>query len=241
MKKVFVVVLACLLFLGSSNVGFAADEATEKKPLQKINTTEYKVNDDVFELITWKDEHGSKVYTVPTKVKNKLAVAEYVNNIIEKENNKEKILPLGVTYPWTRNISGSSTDSRINWKISGYNEVAYFYPITENTMVVQAGLISTHYTGPGNPDQIVVSYSYTFKGLGISLSYPPELTKEETKISWTSRPVLNEWYVATDSLRAEAGSRVHMDGVEIETSSDVYKGSYIYRPRVSEYISWTER
>ncbi|MDU5142555.1 MAG: hypothetical protein E6230_10240 [Paenibacillus dendritiformis] len=108
-------------------------------------------------------------------------------------------------------------------------------------MVVQDGLISTHYMGPGNPDQIVVSYSYTFKGLGISLSYPPELTKEETKISWTSRPVINEWYVATDSLKAEAGSRVHMDGVEIETSADVYKGSYIYRPRVSEYISWTER
>ncbi|MDU5142556.1 MAG: hypothetical protein E6230_10245 [Paenibacillus dendritiformis] len=36
MKKVFVVVLACLLFLGSSNAGFAADEATEKNHFKKL-------------------------------------------------------------------------------------------------------------------------------------------------------------------------------------------------------------
>ncbi|MBN3525181.1 hypothetical protein [Paenibacillus apiarius] len=237
MKKTFLLVLSCFAFLSISSSGFAAEDDFKKMSLEKVNTTQHEILGEKFELITWKDDKGNLIHTIPTKVKNKQAVAGYADEII-KNNTEEKIVPLGTVRNWSHNLKGSSTDSRINWKISGYNEEAYLYPITTNKMKIHDGIINTHYMGSGNADKIVVSYSYTFSGTTISISYPPALEKKENKVSWTSLPIENQWYAVTESHGAEGNSRTFLHGTDIETSADIYKGSLIYRPRITKHISY---
>ncbi|CAM4509685.1 hypothetical protein P4H94_11930 [Paenibacillus macerans] len=229
--KVFAA-LALFVSLVPLSVGSAA-ESQESAPA-KVKTESLNYAGEDFELVTWKNNDGSIYYTIPTKVKNKEKIAEYTNNYIKGKEFSVQ----GFKNDWSERYEDWDRDGKIQWSISGFNEEAYLYPVTQNRAVINDGLILASYAGSGNADKIIVSYSYTFNGTGVDLSYPPTLKKSSSKVYWTSDPIEDEWYVSTPSRGAEGKSRFLIFDTDIEASADIYKGSYIYRPSVSETIGY---
>ncbi|MGG3452702.1 hypothetical protein [Paenibacillus rhizolycopersici] len=225
---------ALLLFVSlvPISVGLAA-ENQESGP-DKVMTEKLNYEGESFELVTWKNNDGSIYYTIPTEVKNKEKIAEFTNNYIKGKEFSTQ----GFKHDWSEFYEEWERDGKIQWSVSGYNEEAYLAPITQNRAVINDGSILASYAGSGNADKIIVSYSYTFNGTGVDISYPPTLKKESSKVYWNSDPVPDVWYVSTPSKGAEGKSRFLILDTDIEASADIYKGSYIYRPSVSDTIGY---
>lgn len=216
--------------------------ANEDSSPTLIDTKTYEVKGEKFDLQTWVDKYGNKTFTIPSEVQNKEIVSEYVDGLLEKEPT---FSTFGTKYDWTRSgvnemiaYAPNSSSAKINWATNGYSELAYLYPITTNVMKVNSGSLKTSWLGTGNADKIVLSYKYKFNGVTLSISYPPALTGSSDTVSWTSLPVTGTWYVNTTSEAASAESRTSITSTELTASSDIYKGSNIYRPKVESKVSF---
>ncbi|NEZ45529.1 hypothetical protein [Paenibacillus alvei] len=242
MKKSLLFISCMLMFFAFSSSSFAANG----KLVQK-GSDEYEVQGEKFEVLTWLDnDNGSLMYTVPTKVKNKQAVAQFVDELAGKKSNHRENPPfstLGFKTKWSRDLTGYATnnnDAKITWKTSGYNESAFFYPITTQEMVVNEGTVSAYWNGSGNADKIVLSYQYKFTGLNVVLSFPPALQEIGDTVKYTSSPIEDQWYLITTSESGKAETRGVFTGSELKTNADIYKGGYIYRPTIETKISFSE-
>ncbi|ALP36931.1 hypothetical protein ASL14_12890 [Paenibacillus sp. IHB B 3084] len=237
MKKFLFVVLSSATVLAASLVPSSsyAESVGENDGMKQLSSQQHELNGEKFDLVTWKDGNGNLIYTIPTEVKQKSEIAAYANNLV---NPNRDIQPQGFKYAWSANRSNTDDKGRLDWSVSGYNEEAYLYPATQNQMVINRGTLQSYYTGSGNADKTIMSYSYTFNGASVEISYPPSLSLSNDTVSWTSDPVENQWYVTAPTLSASAGSRTFFTRGKIEATSDIYKGSYIYRPRVTKELSY---
>ena len=234
-----IISLCCAVLL---TVPLSYASASENSSLTLIDTKSYEVEGEAFDVQTWLDEHGNKTFTIPNEVKNKELVSEYVDSLLEKEPT---ISTFGTKYDWTRSgvkeliaYAPNSSSAKINWATNGYSELAYLYPITTNVMKVNSGSLKTEWLGTGIADKIVLSYKYKFNGVTVSISYPPAVTGSSDTVSWTSLPVTGTWYANTTSEAAAAESRTSITSVNLTASSDIYKGSNIYRPKVESKVSF---
>ncbi|OBY76398.1 hypothetical protein BBG47_27355 [Paenibacillus sp. KS1] len=242
MKKSLLFISCMLMFFAFSSSSFAANG----KLVQK-SSDEYEVLGEKFEVLTWVDnDNGSLMYTVPTKVNNKQAVAQFVDELAGKKTNygeEPSHSTLGFKTNWSRDLTGyatNSNDAKITWKTSGYNEDAFFYPITTQEMVVNEGNISAYWNGSGNADKIVLSYQYKFTGFNVVLSFPPALQEIGDTVKYTFSPVDDQWYLITTSESGKAESRGLFTGADLKTNADIYKGGYIYRPTIETKVKFTD-
>lgn len=227
------IVASLSIFLLPYNSGFAASETVNSNQatgLSLVATEFLNYEGEHFELVTWQATDGTIYNTIPTEVKNKKDIAEFVDNYLKED----QISTFASTDDWSENYDESERDGRLQWYLSGYYEASLIPPITAHKRVINDGLMVASYGGSGNADKILLSYSYTFNGLTLSISAPPSLTKSGDKVSWKSQPVTNEWYVSTPSLGAKAESRTMTFDTDIVGEAEIYKGSYIYRPNVSD-------
>ncbi|MGG4553406.1 hypothetical protein, partial [Paenibacillus humicus] len=236
----------CLAVIVCMSLPFSNASAAGKSTMVLKESANYELNGEEFEVQTWEDLYGQQTLLVPTEVQNKTEVARFVDNLLKKgtaiPNKGSSIRPYGQLYNWTRSdlagYASNSKDAKLTWSTSGYGEVAYLYPITTHVNAVKAGTLRSTWLGSGNADKIVVSYSYKFNGVTVSLSYPPSLTASSNTVSWTSLPVTSTWYVNSTSEAASAESRTMLTSVDLTATSDIYKGSNIYRPKISFNIPW---
>lgn len=235
-KSVISAIVLTLMFVLFPGYGFAKEKDEESK-LKRVNTEVHKVGKETFQLITWEDENGNLIYTIPENVKNKEEVAKYADSLIYGEPTD---ISAQYDASWSRNLTkyDSSGYGKTEWSVSGKNHWDEFYPALEHYVQVYSGTLKNYYMGSNLADKIVVYYSYTFSGTSLEYSYPPSLTKSGSKVSWKSSPVYDTWYVTTTSHGAKATSNWDMDATVLEAGSDIYKGSYIYRPLASATIGY---
>ncbi|MDQ0659680.1 hypothetical protein [Paenibacillus sp. W2I17] len=234
-----IISLCCAVLL---TVPLSYASAKENSSLTLIDTKSYEVEGEAFDVQTWLDEYGNKTFTIPSEVKNKELVSEYVDNLLEKEPT---ISTFGTKYDWSRSgvnelnaFAPNSSSAKITWATNGYSELAYLYPITTNVLKVDSGSLKTSWLGTGNADKIVLSYKYRFNGVTLSISWPFAVTPNSDTVTWTSLPQTGTWYLNTTSESATAESRTSITSVLLTASSDIYKGSNIYRPKVESKVSF---
>lgn len=219
--------IGCILFISLfllPSISFAESNQS----LTNISTEKLSLNGEEFEIETIKDANGHVYYTISTEVKDKEKVAAYVNELIEKRNSGDNQL---AKWDWTRNMSGKDGSGRHTWDVTGYSEVGLL--INPDKFRVNNGSLYSVYGGAGNADKLVLNTNYTFNGVTMSFSFPPELKRSSNTISWTSEAVTGTWFVKTSSLWAEATSRTQLTTLNLRGGADIYKGSNIYRPDVS--------
>ncbi|WP_440274661.1 hypothetical protein [Ferdinandcohnia sp. SAFN-114] len=218
----------------------AAEDDYEVKDSKVIT-----VKDETVKLETWVDSNGEEFYVVPHDVKNKREVAEHIDMLLTTESDSDSLGDQSnVITPqaewdrvrWYRNIENRDSLGYVTWSTSGYSEYAYLRPITANLMRVNDGNMEVLYVGSGLPDKIISSYDYTFSGLEMGISYSPSLVRFSNKVSWTSSPITGTYIVKHKTHWAEVTSRTSFPTVTINAAPDVYKGSYIYRPRVNSKV-----
>ena len=239
-KNWYLGLIFSFLFLLSPNLASAA-EGDSKTSDPVVTVENLSVGGENFELSSWIDEQsGQVIYTISSEVKDKVMVAEYVNELIENRNQKIELMneEEGKKYNWSRSLANTNGLGRVTWGVSGYSEAAYLYPITEDVMRVNDGELYAGFSGAGLADKIILDYSYTFNGTTLTISIPPALTKTSNKVSWKSSTITGKWYVNTASLWAKATSRVSLNSTEIRYGADIYKGSNIYRPNTYASISF---
>jgi hypothetical protein len=234
-KSIISALVLTLIFGLLPGFGFA-QEKDEKTKLKRVKTEVHKVGKDTFQLITWEDENGNLIYTIPDNVKNKEEVAKYADSLIYGE-------PTDISvnyYGWSRNLSkyDSTGYGKTEWSVSGKNYYEPLYPALEHYVQVYSGTLKNYYMGSNLADKIIVYYDYTFSGTMLEFSYPPSLSRSGSKVSWKSSPVYNVWYVTTTSHGAKATSNWDMDATSLQAGSDIYKGSYIYRPLAKASIAF---
>jgi hypothetical protein len=226
-----------LLLLPSVNT-FATDEDVRLNDSSEpvlLRTEHLIYSGEKFDLLEWKATDGTVFYTVPTEVENKDEISQYVNKYIEKDQNLNRIVPMGAKLDWEEEYDRSSGDGRIQWTVKGFSENAIFAPITQSQRVIHDGLLLGSYQGKGNADKIYLRYSYTFNGMSLSISYPPSLNPSGDKVYWESKaPVTNSWYFSTTTIGAKAESRFPMSPTDINAEAEIYKGSYVYRPYIKD-------
>lgn len=234
-----IISLCCAVFL---TVPLSYASAKETSSLTLIDTKSYEVEGETFDVQTWLDDYGNKTFTIPSEVKNKELVSEYVDKLLEKEPT---ISTFGTKFDWSRSgvkelnaYAQNSSSAKITWATSGYSELAYLYPITTNVLKVDSGSLKTSWLGTGNADQIVLSYKYKFNGVNLSISWPFTISPGSDTVEWSSLPKTGTWYINTTSESASAESRIGLGSVELTATSDIYKGSNIYRPKVESKVNF---
>lgn len=230
-------VTALSLILALSTEGESASAEEINTEIEKYNVETYEVKNDEYELITWKDSNNQEYYTISSDVKDKIAVTEHANKIID-EKQEHDFQTRGAKDNWSKSLTGYDRDGTIHFTFAGFNESAIFHPITTNRIVINDGSLTSKYLGANNPDKSILYYSYEFNGTTVSISYPPSLSMTKDKVSWKSSAVQNEWYVNSKTLGAEGHSRTLLTSAEVIAGSDIYKGSYIYRPNVKDTINY---
>lgn len=240
-RKALLVGGISLLLLSNGTFSASAESVSpsESSEPSVVSTEQLFYNGEDFELVTWEAEDGTLYYTIPTDVENKEEIAEYTDSLLNDQGTTEvadQVALRGTTLPWSRDFDTRDRDGRLQWAVSGFYESAYLYPITADRRVINDGILQTGYDGSGNPDKILLRYSYTFSGTSLTVSAPPSLSKTNNTVSWQSQPVQNTWYLSTKSIGAEATSRTLMFNTKINMEGEIYKGSYIYRPSISDSV-----
>ncbi|MBU5349153.1 hypothetical protein [Paenibacillus lautus] len=246
-KKLLALCCAAAFFTISLPINFV--NADSNSGLTLVQTKSYELNGEQFEVETWRDVYGNEIHSIPTNVENKSEVSEYVKNLISDENEANKIsyedevfTPLANTelFAWTKPylsaVDHVNNNARVELRTSGYNEYNHPGDIV-NTMAVNNGTMRGEWLGAGTADKIVLRYSYEFTGGTITISYPPSLQKSGTTVSWSSDPVPNVWFLNTSTEAARANS-ILFSGLNIKAASDIYKGSNIYKPTITEKINF---
>ena len=252
----FSIVAVCL----APSVSSATESSAEL-----INTEVLQLNGENFELQTWTDSNGEEYQTIPTDLEDKNSVSEFMeresinggkistlptldkpitrslpNLIITDPVVSDVITPQATfsRFYWSKSLSNTDYSGKVNWSTGGYSELAYLKPATADKLHVSEGNIKVTYTGSGVPDKIVSSYSYVFSGLTIGLSYPPTLSASSNTVSWKSQPITKQIFVSHKTHWAEGTSRTALYKVTLSAAADIYKGSYIYRPRAVHTKYW---
>jgi hypothetical protein len=226
-----------LLLIPSVNTFATSEDTRLNNSFEPVllKTEHLSYSGEKFDLLEWKATDGTVFYTVSTEVENKDGIAKYVNRYIEKDQNLNRIVPMGARLDWAEEYDKSSGDGRIQWTVRGFSENAIFAPITQSQRVVHDGMILASYQGNGNADKIYLKYSYTFNGVSVNISYPPELEYSGDKVYWEApAPVTNSWYFSTTTIGAKAESHFPMSQTDISAEANIYKGSYVYRPYIRD-------
>lgn len=237
MKKKVLTVLSSIAIALAALPTYSVN-ASENLSSTLIKTEQYELKGESFEVETWQDQFGIEMITIPTDVVNKVEVAEFVTELY---SSKPKIQPYGIFDYWSKSLYGEASNSAnavSELTTSGYTEHAFLFPATAHVLAIDEGDLKVSWLGAGYPDKIVITYNYNFSATSLTISYPPSLELKNKIVSYTSLPVEDEWYVLTTTEAASGQSRTFLNGVTITAGGDIYKGSYIYKPRASKYVSF---
>lgn len=243
MKKLLSFCCAIAIMCVSLPIGSAS--ANGSSNLSLVDSKSYELNGEQFEVRTWKDSDGTKIYTVPTEVRNKTEVADFVGNLIKGEQ-KPEITPFGVGFNWSRELEGydltAPDKAKILWRASGYSSVGPVGSYNYSEMGVNQSELKAFYLPTGYPDKMYLSYSTTYNGISASVTFSdkPSITfsPSTNTITWKSDPMSGDWLIVTSSDPSHATSYIGITSTAIQANTEIYMGKNVYKAQVSEKIGY---
>jgi len=246
MKKYLSLIMAIVVVLSTNFTAEAATNSNTYKSYLKsskiVTVGSQKVKENVYL------SNGREVTSYSLTENGNLDKKLFMQELIDTSTQEIGTRALS-SWGENRNYIWSATsplNSDATVRSSIYANTVGDYQLGSNIHTWGGGTYGIWYgNNPSLANQIVLQQCYIASAIGVGVSlFGSGLSISGTTYSqtgtWSSAPILNTWQIATThvDVKSHCLALIGTFKMYIEDGSDIYIGSYIYKPRGSIQKSW---